>query len=450
MSSEKNDNAGEAPVIQTIEIPVTLLDELDCFLEGDLSVKFAGSGPMQERLNRLSQQLQSDLLGRLDEIVAQSSFNMESTISAARILKNVRDTSGRSQSIAAAAEQLVASVNQIADQSKSAAVQATTALDFASGGLEQGNHASAAMSAITDSIQAASERIQRLSQASQDIGSIVDAIADIAKKTNLLALNATIEAARAGDAGRGFAVVASEVKALSEQTANATEQIKMNIDKLRAEMKSTVTAMDQGCEEVSNGERAIGTLSSAVGEIHGQVQEIDTRMSTIAHILEEQDAAATEVSQSIGDISLRTTDSTENVNQLIDRMDELQGKLQQSTAKFDKVNLAGKVIKLAKADHVAWKKRLVDMSVNRLTIDPNELADHRSCRLGKWYYSDAAEDYRNKPAFRDLEVHHERVHNAGMQAAACFEQGRLDEALQHIETVETASSEVVRYLSALE
>lgn len=65
--------------------------------------------------------------------------------------------------------------------------------------------------------------IDMLKQRVERIGEVADVIGSIAERTNLLALNATIEAARAGDAGKGFAVVASQVKALANQTAQATK-----------------------------------------------------------------------------------------------------------------------------------------------------------------------------------------------------------------------------------
>ena len=69
----------------------------------------------------------------------------------------------------------------------------------------------------------------------QEIGNVVKVITSIAEQTNLLALNATIEAARAGEAGKGFAVVANEVKELAQETAQATEDIAGRIEAIQAD-----------------------------------------------------------------------------------------------------------------------------------------------------------------------------------------------------------------------
>ena len=88
-------------------------------------------------------------------------------------------------------------------------------------------------------------RIGKLSRAAQQIGDVVKLITAIAEQTNLLALNATIEAARAGDAGRGFAVVASEVKSLASQTAKATDEISSHIAGMQG-ATARVGRRDQG------------------------------------------------------------------------------------------------------------------------------------------------------------------------------------------------------------
>ncbi|MEZ5824085.1 MAG: methyl-accepting chemotaxis protein [Geminicoccaceae bacterium] len=426
-----------------------ILDQLDRLIGGDLTVEFDDS-PLGNRLQRLCDTWRDDLAGRLDDVVSHSTHNMEATIRAARILDNARETDDRSQGIAAAVVQMVASVAQISEQSREAANQANDAMAGVGKGKRNGEAVAQAMHTITDSIRATSERIGQLSESSKEIGTIVDTIADIAKKTNLLALNATIEAARAGEAGRGFAVVANEVKALSDQTSRATESIRTNITQLQHEMRETVTIMQSGSEDVAQGEQSIGDLTQSMTIINEQVRAIDERMNNIASILGEQDAATSEVAAAINEIAGRTNDNTESVSQLVDGMDSLQGALLGSMKHFDNINLPGKVLKLAKADHVAWKKKLVDMAVNRTSLKAEELADHHSCRLGKWYYSDQAAPWQNEPAFAEIEQYHADVHDHGIQAASAFSAGDLKTALRHIDAVEAASTEVLRCLDILD
>src|SRR6266699_2230584 len=124
----------------------------------------------------------------------------------------------------------------------------------------------------------ANETMGALATAAQRIDEVVGFIRNIAGQTNLLALNATIEAARAGEAGRGFAVVASEVKALATQTAKATEDISSQIAEVQL---ATKRALDN-----------VGAITAVMGEI-------DSFTATIATAVNQQNAAAAEITKNI-------------------------------------------------------------------------------------------------------------------------------------------------------
>ncbi|WP_255616380.1 methyl-accepting chemotaxis protein [Microvirga puerhi] len=104
-----------------------------------------------------------------------------------------------------------------------------------------------------------------LTEATQEIGSVVDLITGIAAQTNLLALNATIEAARAGAAGRGFAIVAHEVKALATQTGQIADQIRA----ISAAANATIQAIAKTGETI----KRINVIATAVAAAAGEQQE---------------------------------------------------------------------------------------------------------------------------------------------------------------------------------
>jgi methyl-accepting chemotaxis protein len=213
------------------------------------------------------------------EIEAAASSLTKTAETTQGLSTTVTEASDRSsanvQSAASAAEEMASSVSEIARQ-----VQASHEVTAAA--VQQAEQTNA--------------RIAELSQSAGRIGEVVKLITAIAEQTNLLALNATIEAARAGDAGRGFAVVAAEVKALSVQTAKATEEVGAQIAQMQAATDQSVAAIKQ----IGGTITQISEISSAIA---GAVEEQGVATREISRNVQQAALGATEVAGSISDVS---------------------------------------------------------------------------------------------------------------------------------------------------
>jgi len=207
--------------------------------------------------------------------------------------------------------------------------------------------------------------------------------------------------------------------------------------------------MAAGSEAVTTGRSVMRELDGDIAAVGDGIQSVARHMGEIAGILADQRAATGEVSGGITGIAGLTADNVQQVDRLADIMASSQSGIGQQLGALAKQQFPDKVVRLAKADHVIWKKRLVDMAVGRIQLKAEELSDHQSCRLGKWYYGDGSAPVRGRDAFRQLEDPHRRVHEHGKRAAQLFQSGKLDEALREIAEVETASADVVRLLDEL-
>jgi methyl-accepting chemotaxis protein len=175
------------------------------------------------------------------------------------------------ETVAAAAEELSSSIQEISRRVGEAAMVTDAAMRQA---------------------EATDGTVRGLSDAAHRIGEVVKLINDIATQTNLLALNATIEAARAGDAGKGFAVVAGEVKHLANQTARATEDIQAQVAAIQAETDKAVQAIGGIAQTISSVNQATVSIASAVEQQGAATQEI-------ARNVQQAAAGTAEVSRSI-------------------------------------------------------------------------------------------------------------------------------------------------------
>lgn len=398
---------------------------------------------------KLSTRLAELASKNLDRIVDLNIQSNETAISAARMLTACRDIEERTQALAAASEEMVASVGQIRVTADDAAERATQMKSSAEQGMSTVGLATGAMGRVETTANEVSDKIVALNVASEEIGAIVGSIDAIAKQTNLLALNATIEAARAGEAGRGFAVVASEVKALSQQTSKATEDIRDRIHRLRSEVEVIVVAMSDCKSAAVESKNIVSQLGGAMSEVGEHIAVVTGGMHEIANILNQQTEASAEIAEGLATIAEKTKISVDQIKGISSQLDNAQGIAGMELQSLAGLSFDNKVPRLAKADHVIWKKRLADMAVGRIALKADELSDHHSCRLGKWYYGDGSRQMRNNPAFAALEKPHADVHEHGKRAARLFEVGDLAGALGEIALVETASTEVLRLLDEL-
>ena len=211
----------------------------------------------------------SDKLSFSSQLIAANSE--ETTGQANLVSQATQQVSLNLQSVSTGAEEMTVTIQNIANNTHTAAGVASNAVATA---------------------QAANTTVGKLGQSSAEIGEVLKVITSIAQQTNLLALNATIEAARAGEAGKGFAVVATEVKQLAKQTAKATEGISRMITAIQNDTKEAV--------------HAIGSIS----DIIHQVSDIS---GTIAAAVEEQSATTNEMTRNVTDAARVSEEITHNI-----------------------------------------------------------------------------------------------------------------------------------------
>jgi methyl-accepting chemotaxis protein len=434
---------------ETLDV-ANLIRCLEAIQSGDYLVAPTDTSPLGQAIRGLVAKLRSSAQEEMSRVVNISVQVNETAIFSAHMLSNLREVDHQAQTIAAAAEEMVATVKSIGSYGENISHQAQSAEHAVSLGAGASARAVSTMQRITEAVGDSAIKVDALAQLSERISRISSNIKKIADQTNLLALNATIEAARAGEAGRGFAVVAGEVKSLSGQTRQATEEINAIIAQLKVEMQDVLGSIERSSQAAEDGKIAIAEVGRQMDQIHERIDEVSRNTSSIANTLNEQGAASQEVARGITAIAGSSSRSVAGIEKIVDAMNAVEKMISAQIAGLATLNVPGKVVKLAQSDHVLWKKRLANMIIGREGLKPDELSNHHTCRLGKWYDAVSDADYLNHPLFKQLVEPHQAVHAHGIQAVRYFNDGNTNAALEEINKVEATSKEVLRMLGELE
>jgi len=184
--------------------------------------------------------------------------------SSAQVSAGADDLSRAAQNIAEGASTQAASVEELVATSVSVSEQVKENTDDALKSADETARVTKMMQDSRTQMDQMTEAMNKITETSNEVVSIIKTIEDIADQTNLLALNASIEAARAGEAGKGFAVVASEIGSLAEGSSKAANNTKDLIG-------ISIQEIERGTELAANVVASMQEVLDAIENVNGMI-----------------------------------------------------------------------------------------------------------------------------------------------------------------------------------
>ncbi|MBN1208351.1 MAG: methyl-accepting chemotaxis protein, partial [Myxococcaceae bacterium] len=117
------------------------------------------------------------------------------------------------------------------------------------------------------------------------------------------ALNAAIEAVRSGEHGKGFGVVAREIRALADQSIQATSRVRELLDDISGSVSAAVRITERGAERMESGLAQVRASGQNLKELSNIVQDNAAAVRQIAAAVNQQNVGISQITQAVNELS---------------------------------------------------------------------------------------------------------------------------------------------------
>ncbi|KFE48493.1 chemotaxis protein [Pseudomonas syringae] len=239
-------------------------------------------------------------------------------------MTNSDQQANRTESVAAAINQLGAAAQEIAQNAARTSQHSADASELAGDGQKVVQQTITAMNELSSKISESCANIESLNGKTVNIGQILEVITSISQQTNLLALNAAIEAARAGEAGRGFAVVADEVRNLAHRTQDSAQQVRTMIEELQVGAREAVVTMTESQRQSESSVTVANQAGERLSSVTRRIDEINGMNQSVAAATEEQTAVVESINVDITQINTLNQEGVDNLKLTLDACGHLE------------------------------------------------------------------------------------------------------------------------------
>lgn len=336
------DELGEmlAAMKETTEAMKTMAAVADRGASGDLTVEIT---PRSERdtLGKAFSMMIEKMRRQIADI--QEAANVLSS-STSEFMASVAQVSSSTAETSTAVSQTTATVEEVKQTAQLSSKKAAQVSDLgrqtaetSQDGIEAIHDALEGMNRIREQMSGIADTVIQLSEQSRSIGEITATVTGLTEQTNLLAVNASIEATKAGEQGRGFSVVAQEMKSLSDQSKQATVQIRNILNDIQRSISTAVMSTEQGNKAVEAGLTLLQKAGEAISALAENVEEAANASVQITASSQQQQVGMEQVAtamENIKEASSQTAASTKQTERAIQDLHELGIKLKEMVEQY--------------------------------------------------------------------------------------------------------------------